>query len=71
MSTGVLEMAKGKKKSADSSGERFGLRVDAEWLERVIRQAERMGMSASAYIRQATTKQLEQDEANQPPASRK
>ncbi|WP_149113679.1 ribbon-helix-helix domain-containing protein [Limnoglobus roseus] len=65
-------MAKGKsKKGNESSGERFGLRVDAEWLDRVNRQADRMGLSASAYIRMATTKQLEQDEANQPVQNQK
>lgn len=48
--------------------ERIDLRADAEWIARVQRQADRHGLSLSAYIRRATTKELEQDEATEPPA---
>jgi hypothetical protein len=52
--------------------DRVDLRADAEWIARVKRQAKRLGLnSVSAYVRQATTKQLIQDEqeelASQPP----
>lgn len=63
----VIDMAKKKRKgNSDPAGERFGLRVDADWMDRVIRQAERLGMSASSYIRQAVVERLERDEANEP-----
>ncbi len=43
--------------------DRVDLRVEPDWLARVRRQAKRTGVnSVSAYIRQATNKQLFQDE---------
>jgi len=50
--------------------ERIDLRADSEWVARVQRQADRLGVSLSAYIRQATTERLEQDEATDPRAGR-
>lgn len=42
------------------------LRAEPAWVARVERQAKRLGVSLSAYIRQATTRQLERDEASEP-----
>jgi hypothetical protein len=43
--------------------DRIDLRADSAWIARVKHQAERLGIkSISAYIRQATTRQLIQDE---------
>ncbi len=50
--------------------ERVDLRGDTEWIARVTAQAERRGLSLSAYIRQAVTKELEQDEATDPKSAR-
>jgi predicted HicB family RNase H-like nuclease len=50
---------------------RFDLRAEPEWLARVEAQAKRHGLSMSAYIRQATTIQLEQDEQTDPRAKKK
>jgi hypothetical protein len=47
---------------------RIDLRADPAWVARVERQAERLKINVSAYIRQATTKQLEADEASDPSA---
>ena len=44
----------------------YDLRGKPEWQARVMRQAERLGMDVSDYIRQATTLKLEQDEATEP-----
>jgi predicted DNA binding CopG/RHH family protein len=46
--------------------ERLELRVEADWLERVERQAARMGVSVAAYIRLRVTPGLEADEASEP-----
>jgi hypothetical protein len=45
---------------------RHELRVEPVWLARVQRQADRLGISASAYIRLATSERLERDEATDP-----
>jgi predicted DNA binding CopG/RHH family protein len=55
---------KGSKKRHNDA--RFELRVKQEWLDRIEVQAERLGMNASSYIRNAATRQLEQDEASHP-----
>lgn len=46
--------------------DRIDLRADPAWVARVERQAERLGLGVSAYIRQATTLKLEADEATDP-----
>ncbi len=46
--------------------ERLDLRVTPEMKERLERQAERHGISVSAYLKQAATRSLEQDEATDP-----
>jgi predicted HicB family RNase H-like nuclease len=42
---------------------RFDIRAEPEWLARVNRQAERLGLSAAAYVRQAVAERLMRDEA--------
>lgn len=61
----MADNKKGPNRKADA---RFELRLKQELLERVERQAERLGINATNYIRQAVTLQLEQDEATQPKA---
>jgi hypothetical protein len=66
---GVRTVAKRKqpaRRPADDGRDRVELRADPAWLARVQRQADRLGVSVSAYIRQATTRQLEADEATDP-----
>ncbi len=55
--------------SADAARDRVDLRVEPAWVARVERQAKRLGLTLSAYIRQATTRQLETDEASDPGAA--
>jgi predicted DNA binding CopG/RHH family protein len=42
---------------------RKDLRLPADLLERIRQQAERLGLSDSAYIRQAIARQVERDES--------
>jgi len=53
-------------RKSEGPRDRIDLRVKPEWHARVMRQAERLGMDVSDYIRQATTLKLEQDEATEP-----
>lgn len=55
-----------KKDKKDKKEARFDMRVDPAWLSRVERQAERFGLSPTAYIRQATSARLEEDERTDP-----
>ena len=55
----------GRKKSPDAKSGRYELRITADWLERVKRQAERFGVSVPSYIREATIKRLEADEKSE------
>lgn len=50
----------------DSSRDRIDLRAERAWVARAERQAARFGVSLSAYIRQAVSRQLELDEATDP-----
>jgi hypothetical protein len=59
-----LDMAARRKRNIDR--ERVDLRGDADWIARVVAQADRLGLSLSAYIRQAVTWQVERDEAEAP-----
>lgn len=45
--------------------DRIDLRAEPEWVARVMRQAKRLGISASAYIRLSVTHQLERDEQSE------
>lgn len=49
--------------------ERIDLRADSALIARIRVQAERLGISLSDYIRMATTRQLERDEAGDPSGS--
>jgi hypothetical protein len=55
-----------KRADPPSGRDRVDLRAEPDWIARVQRQADRLGISLSAYIRQATSRQLEQDEATDP-----
>jgi len=59
-----LDMAARRKRNIDR--ERVDLRGDADWIARVVAQADRLGLSLSACIRQAVTRQVEKDEAEAP-----
>lgn len=54
----------GKKK--DSDRDRIDLRADPVWIARVQRQADRLGVSFSAYVRETVTRKMENDEASDP-----
>ncbi len=43
--------------------DRLDLRVEAAWVLRIQAQADRFGLSVSAYVRQGATEKLERDEA--------
>jgi predicted DNA binding CopG/RHH family protein len=55
-----------KPKPGKPPRDRIDLRVKSSWYARVQRQADRLGMDVSTYIRHATTLKLEQDEASDP-----
>jgi hypothetical protein len=55
----------GRKKENLSRG-RVEFMAEPEWIARVYRQAERLGTNISSYVRQAVTRQLERDEAEEP-----
>lgn len=63
---GGLIVAKNKKSQASEARDRIDLRAEPDWVARVTRQARRLGISASAYIRLATSERLERDEASEP-----
>lgn len=50
----------------ESPRSRVDLRADPEWVARIERQAKRLGITVSAYIKQATSRALESDEATDP-----
>jgi predicted HicB family RNase H-like nuclease len=57
--------------SADDERDRIDLRAEPELVARLKRQAKRLGISMSAYIRLAVTRQVEQDESNDPKSHRR
>lgn len=59
------------RKKLNLDRERVELRADPEWIRRIYRQATRLGISVSAYIRQAVTLRLERDEADEPKQDKK
>lgn len=72
MGVQVLEpchMAKKKPARPAPSGEasraRIDLRAEPALVARLERQADRLGISVSAYIRQTMTRQLEKDETEE------
>lgn len=56
---------------AQPTRDRIDLRGEPAWIARVQRQANRLGISLSDYIRQAVTLRVEEDEATEPPAAAK
>ena len=74
MATQMLEQSLGKKKpkpSAEAARDRIDLRADPAWVARIERQAERYGLTVSAYIRRAVSKELELDEQSDPTKDRR
>lgn len=55
-------------RTPEPARERFDLRLDPEIRERLTRQANRFGLSLSAYIRSGMIEKLERDEATDPSA---
>lgn len=51
--------------------DRLELRAEPDWIGRIAVQARRLGISVSAYVRLAVTRQLETDEASQPASKKK
>jgi hypothetical protein len=45
---------------------KWNMRVTPEWVERVRAQAERLGLTAGAYVTMAVVERLERDEQTQP-----
>lgn len=66
MISSVLEAPRVGRKKLNLQRERLELRADREWIMRVLHQANRLGISLSAYIRSAVTRQVEADESNEP-----
>jgi hypothetical protein len=46
-------------------------RADPEWIDRVNAEAERLGLSISAYIRLAVNERMERTEAGRAPKARR
>jgi len=63
--TAILERPLSPRKT-EQPRDRIDLRADPAWIARIQAQADRLGLGLSAYIRQAVTRQLEQDEAQAP-----
>jgi hypothetical protein len=60
MRAGAVSVPKPRKENFDR--DRIELRADADWIERVAKEAERLGLSLSAYIRLAVNERLERTE---------
>jgi predicted HicB family RNase H-like nuclease len=54
------------RKTTDDNRDRIDLRAEPELVARATRQAKRLGISLSAYIRLSLTLKVEQDEAAEP-----
>jgi len=53
-----------KKKTVGALDARFEMAVTKDWLRRVEAEATRRGLTATAYVRQAVSMQLDRDEAD-------
>jgi hypothetical protein len=62
----IVGKRKPDKRRSNDPPVRLELRVDPSWLARVQAQADRHGLSVSAYLREAGTIRLERDEASDP-----
>jgi hypothetical protein len=67
----TLKRANDVAKKKDKPTGRIEMRADLEFIARVERQAERFGIGVSAYIRQAVSVRLEQDESTDPKGAKK
>jgi hypothetical protein len=68
MTTAVLKEGHkmGRRKKPKEPHGRIEFQAPEQWIERIERQARRLGITISAYIRLVTTRQLERDEAEDP-----
>jgi hypothetical protein len=60
MVTDNLKVPRRKRENFDR--ERIEVRADPAWIERVVREAGRLGLSLSAYIRLAVNERLDRTE---------
>ena len=65
MQTRELSVAR-KKNDPPASRDRVDLRADPAWVARLERQADRLGITITAYVKQAVSRALEADEATDP-----
>ena len=65
---GIVARKKGdsQEEGGRSGRDRIDIRADPAWVARAQRQADRFGISLSAYLKQAATKSMEHDEATDP-----
>ncbi len=61
-----FEMAQRRKDPEVASRDRVNVRIDPHLLARIEQQAERHGLSVSAYLRMAAAAAVEADEATDP-----
>ena len=59
----------GRKKENFDRG-RVEFKADPEWIERVTREAERLGLNLSAFIRMVVTQYMDKIGAERPPRRR-
>ena len=71
MNSGILTAPATMAKSSKGMDTRVEFVATSVWVERMETQADRLGMSVGAYIRQAVTERLERDEASQPTPRRR
>jgi hypothetical protein len=57
MAAGILSVAPRKKENFDR--ERIEIRAEGQWIAKVTAEAERLGLSLSAYVRLAVNERLE------------
>ena len=55
-----------KDNASPPARDRIDLRADPAWVARVERQAERLGITLTAYVKAAVSRALEADEATDP-----
>jgi len=68
--SGLLELPITMPNENQPPRDRVDLRADPAWIARVQKQADRLGIALSAYIRLATSERLERDEESMPKKKR-
>jgi hypothetical protein len=63
MVKGLTDLAR---KRLNFNRDRLELRADGKWIERVVQEADRLGLSLSAFVRMAINKELNRMEAESP-----